>query len=299
MVQNMFELFGINSVPSQANMPQQLYGNEEILCRLEVEKMKGMRRKCIRFAKDGNHVARPYVTVYPVSEIVSDGSLISWYLEFVPDAYGNTDIRLYNDIGPILVYHSWVASYWTVDKLRCVMRDCMNRAGVQGFLHELETLFNTGQHISMVQIEALKEIGEGSLAAKYSAYRDKRNALMEQRRDEALKQQQQQEKEEQELREREIQACIEQAEADLLAGKTIKNEKLDGVSLLLRLMRKYKINVALATQGWINQKLASVSVQKDGSVHYSYIQNQRGRKGGSTVFCQHMVALRNVIMEKR
>ncbi len=67
----------------------------------------------------------------------------------------------------------------------------------------------------------------------------------------------------------------------------------EGRSIVLHLMRLYGINVPLKVQGWINNKLANVSISDSGCVGYQYMRN--GRAKGSQAFYGYMDALINAI----
>ena len=53
-------------------------------------------------------------------------------------------------------------------------------------------------------------------------------------------------------------AAIREAAQNILAGKTVVNQEINGKSLLMQLFREYGISVPLKTQGWIIHTLHSV-----------------------------------------
>ena len=74
----------------------------------------------------------------------------------------------------------------------------------------------------------------------------------------------------------------------------VNHYRSEGRSIVLHLMRMYDINVPLKVQGWINNKLANVSISDSGCAGYQYMRN--GRAKGSQAFYGYMAALIDAIL---
>ena len=147
------------------------------------------------------------------------------------------------------------------------------------YLHALEESHNW---IRNTEIYVLSDNGEAELAMHYQEYHDK---AKKERKEEERRQREEYERMEQEKeqkRQEEICAQLDQAEQNIREKKDLKNDLIDGKSIVLCLMDKYGIKVPIKTQGWFNKKLAFVK-WIDGEITYSYYRT-KGTSGSRTAF---------------
>ena len=100
------------------------------------------------------------------------------------------------------------------------------------------------------------------------------------------------EREEEEKRLAEIEKAISDAENVIREHKTVYNEEIHGSTVILRIFKKYGVNVPLKTQGWINNALGSVTYEGNGRIKYTYCRSSKN----STVFCKYFQELAEKIL---
>ena len=88
-----------------------------------------------------------------------------------------------------------------------------------------------------------------------------------------------------------IEKVLLDAEDAIKTKTTFVNNKIDDTTIVLRLFKKYGINVPIKTQGWINKALARI-FYKDGEISYSYLKTSND----STVFYEYLKELENKIL---
>ena len=120
---------------------------------------------------------------------------------------------------------------------------------------------------------ALADNGELELARHYQEYHDRLAAEREEAYRQQHKEVERREREREQKHKEEIAAQLNQAEQNIREKKDLKNDLIDGKSIVLCLMDKYGIKVPIRTQGWFNQKLAFVK-WIDGKITYSYYKNK-------------------------
>lgn len=88
-------------------------------------------------------------------------------------------------------------------------------------------------------------------------------------------------------------------------GGVLKNETItfyqsryssSSYSIVNYLMRQYHVDVPLRTQGWINEMLASATIQDGSCEHYQFFHSKHGK--GSQKFCECMNHLIRAVAEQ-
>ena len=132
------------------------------------------------------------------------------------------------------------------------------------------------------------------LRTKYRAYKQ----------EEALKRQAEQEEQDRafcEERNRKAEQMIDLAIRTIRGGGTLKNEPISlyksrydssTYSIVNHLMRRYQVDVPLRTQGWINDKLVSVTIENDKCEHLRYMRSKGAQCSQKIFDCMHELILK-------
>lgn len=133
-----------------------------------------------------------------------------------------------------------------------------------------------------------------ALRTKYRAYKQ----------EEALKRQAEQEKQDCafcEEQNRKAEQMIDSAIRTIRGGGTLKNDPIiiyksrydsSTYSLVNHLMRRYQVNVPLRTQGWINDKLVSVTIENGKCEHLRYMRSKGAQCSQKIFDCMHELILK-------
>lgn len=135
--------------------------------------------------------------------------------------------------------------------------------GIDGFYKKLEEAEWNGWYINKVDIEVCALLGNIDFVKHYSEYREQQIAEKEAKRQTEAAEREAKEREEEEKRLAEIERTISEAVNNIFHQKEFKNVKVDGKSVINKLMEKYEIKDPFSTQGWINIKLVMITF-KDG-----------------------------------
>ena len=133
-----------------------------------------------------------------------------------------------------------------------------------------------------------------ALRTKYRAYKQ----------EEALKRQADQEEQDRafcEERNRKAEQMIDLAIRTIRGGGTLKNEPISlyksrydssTYSIVNHLMRRYQVDVPLRTQGWINDKLISVTIENGKCEHLRYMRSKGAQCSQKIFDCMHELILK-------
>ena len=133
-----------------------------------------------------------------------------------------------------------------------------------------------------------------ALRTKYRAYKQ----------EEALKRQAEQEEQDRafcEERNRKAEQMIDLAIRTIRGGGTLKNEPISlyksrydssTYSIVNHLMRRYQVDVPLRTQGWINDKLISVTIENGKCEHLRYMRSKGAQCSQKIFDCMHELILK-------
>lgn len=127
-----------------------------------------------------------------------------------------------------------------------------------------------------------------------AAYRAKRQAENEARRARAAEEEKAYCVEQNQLAEQEVSSSLQVIrDGGILQNTTVKfydsKYSVRNYSIVNYLMRQYRIDVPLRTQGWINDRLSSVTIQDGRCVSLQFFRSRNGR--GSQKFFECMDAL--------
>lgn len=252
---------------------------------VEFDKLNAVKILCIGFSKDGNSVVRRRRDLYPMEVITGDGALKGFYVEAINLNYF-TDYMVWNDCGGIIaVKYLTFEEECEISEVIETMHRNMGFKGTEGYKNLLSQKETTGEYINLAEISALEQLGESELAIHYSRYRENLLILQAQKKREREKQRELEQQKAEEERQKAFDARIAEAEDCIRNNKLLKNDSLDNEKhLVLYLMKKHNINVPLKTQGWINNKLASVTFAPDGVINIQYYSRGKGCKCSESVY---------------
>ena len=257
------------------------------------ETLQSVRKKCITFAKDGNTVVKPYKTLYSLEQITNNSVHKNLYIE-VKKIEGTwkeeTEYHLFDDLGKICNHQGGFNEDITLERLS----ELINKYpffGKDGLLKQLKEAEENGWYINKVDIELCFILGEAELAKHYAEYREKKIAEREEERKAEQAEREAREREEEAKHLAEIEKAISDAENKIRAREPLYNDEIDGSTVVLRLLKKYSVNVPLKTQGWINNALAVITYDKDGEITYRYHSSSKD----STVFYKYLRELEEKI----
>ena len=124
------------------------------------------------------------------------------------------------------------------------------------------------------------------------------------KQEEALKRQAEQEEQDRafcEERNRKAEQMIDLAIRTIRGGGTLKNEPISlyksrydssTYSIVNHLMRRYQVDVPLRTQGWINDKLISVTIENGKCEHLRYMRSKGAQCSQKIFDCMHELILK-------
>lgn len=241
-----------------------------------------VRKQCWTYKADGNTPIKKGKNLYPLEVILNDDTFKGFFIEVIKHTYDNPSYIILNDLGNSCIKCGSIAPYYDLEQGKEQLHKLLKVRGLEGFktyLHALEEVHNW---IRNTEILALADNGETDLAIHYQEYHDRIKAEREDKERKQCEEYKRKEREKEEKREAEKAAQLNQAEQKIKERKDLKNELIDGRSIVLCLMDKYGIKVPIKTQGWFNQKLAFVK-WIDGKISYSYYKT-KGTNGSQTAF---------------
>lgn len=124
------------------------------------------------------------------------------------------------------------------------------------------------------------------------------------KQEEALKRQAEQEEQDRafcEERNRKAEQMIDLAIRTIRGGGTLKNEPISlyksrydssTYSIVNHLMGRYQVDVPLRTQGWINDKLISVTIENGKCEHLRYMRSKGAQCSQKIFDCMHELILK-------
>lgn len=241
-----------------------------------------VRKQCWTYKEDGNTPIKKGKNLYPLEAILDDDTFKGFFVEIIQRKYDDPWFQLWNDLGNSCVKDNGIHPCAEIERLQEEIQGWQSYVGIEGFKRNLHEIEEKHGWINNACIMALTDNGETELAMHYQEYHDKLAA----EREEAYRQQHEEaerrEREREQKRQEEITVQLDRAEQNIRERKDLKNELIDGKSIVLCLMDKYGIKVPIKTQGWFNQKLAFVK-WIDGKITYSYYRT-RGTNGSQTAF---------------
>lgn len=256
------------------------------------ETLQSVRKKCITFAKDGNTVVKPYKTLYNLEQITNNPAHKNLYIEVVhgKESWEEDSYCVFEDFGEICNKVGWVPRYYTFEKFVEQLKQ-YSYLGKEGFFKRLKEAEDNGCYINKLDIELCFILGKTDLAKHYMEYRDELIAEREEKERIRQAKVDARKREEEQKYLAEIENALLNAEDAIKTKTTFFNDKIDGNTIVLRLLKKYNVNVPIKTQGWINKALARV-FYRDGKISYSYFKTSKD----STVFYGYLKELENKIL---
>ena len=249
------------------------------------------QHKIIHFAKDGNTVVHRSYEMQPIegalykSRVEKDkwGELYHLFVVFPGVEQGIPvvrSLRVHND------YTTEEAKAW---------QKRSHLDSPEEYLAYLDTAETEDRHINLAEIEFVRQF-DAQRADRYAAYRIARYARLEEKRIEDRKRREAEDaqyiKEMNERAEAQVKAAVdiiknggelENADISFYSGRYAHST----YAIVNYLMRYYRINVPLRTQGWINRKLSSVTIRDGSCVSLQYQRTGKARTG-SNVFFRYM-----------
>ena len=246
--------------------------------------IKAVRKQCWTYKSDGNTPIRTGKNLYPLEVILENDAFKGFFVEIIHhrESYYTDTFILWNDLGNSCVKFGSINAYFDLNQAQEELQNLFKWKGIDGFKVWLCTLEESHNWIRNTSILALADNGETELAIHYQEYHDRFKTEREE--EERLQREEygRQERKKEQERQAEISTQLNQAEQNIREKKDLKNELIDGRSIVLCLMDRYGIRVPIKTQGWFNQKLAFVK-WIDGGITYSYYKT-KGTNGSQTAF---------------
>ena len=260
---------------------------------INFEALQSVRKKCITFAKDGNTVVKPYKTLYSLEQLTNNPTHKNLYIEVVhgKESWEEDSYCMFEDLGEICNKVGWMHRWYTLEKVTEQLEK-YPYLGKEGLFKKLKEAEDNDGYINKVDIELCFILGETELARHYMEYREKKVVEREEKRKAEQAEREAREREEEEKRLAEIEKAISDAENVIREHKTVYNEEIHGSTVILRIFKKYGVNVPLKTQGWINNALGSVTYEGNGRIKYTYCRSSKN----STVFCKYFQELAEKIL---
>lgn len=267
-----------------------------IIKEIDFDSIESVRKKCIKFAKDGNTVVRPYKTLYSIENITHDIAHKSLYLEIVKgkESWEDTSYQLWEDLQVICIKNGLIHSSFDMNRFSEEIAN-YPYLGIEGFYRRLKESERNGCYINKVDIEVCILLGNTDLAKYYSEYREKQIKIREIKKQVENAERDRKIIEDEEKRLAKIEKIISGAENKIFHQENLNNINVDGKSIINRLMEKYGIDVPPRTKGWINSKLAMV-IFSGGNISYRFYG--KSQRDNSTVFRNYLVELENAINEE-
>lgn len=251
---------------------------------VEFDKLNAVKILCSGFSKNGKSAVRRRRDLYPMEVITSDDELKGFYVEMV-NCNHFADYVVWNDCGGVIaVKYFTFGGEREISEVIETMHRNMEFKGTEGYKNLLFHKETKGAYINLAEISALERLGESDLVIHYSRYRENYLILQEQKKREQEKLRTLEQQKAEEKRQKAFDAKIAEAEECIRNNKLLKNDSLDdGKHLILYLMKKHNISVPLKTQGWINNKLASVTFAQNGVINIQYYRG-KGCKCSESVY---------------
>ena len=241
-----------------------------------------VRKQCWTYKADGNTPIRKGKNLYPLEVILDNDAFKGFFVEIIQRKYDDPWFQLWNDLGNSCTKDNGIHPCAEINRLKEEMQGWRSYVGIEGFKRNLHEIEEKHGWINNACIMALADNGESELAIHYQEYHDKLKREREEESRQQHEEYERQERERQKKHQEEIAAQLNQAEQKIKERKDLKNDLIDGKSIVLCLMDKYGIKVPIKTQGWFNQKLAFVK-WIDGKITYSYYRT-KGTNGSQTAF---------------
>lgn len=262
------------------------------LTEFDFTKLSAVKKRCIRYAKDGNTVVKRWIELYPLEVITGCREFSGLFLEHYKKDYSEY-FRIYNDLGSDCVEYGYLSGWYGVGEEAVEhLKKYEVFIGLEGYKLWLAQKEERGEWINNAMIRGLTDAGELELAEHYRQYHDQQ---VREREERALARQKELE-EESRQREVERQAKLEKqvsdAERCILERKELANEPYDGSTIILHLMKKHGIVPPLRTQGWVNEKLLKVII-RDDSLSLTYAKTKKCKASRTVV--DYLVQLRDKI----
>lgn len=239
-------------------------------------------KKCITYAADGNTVIRPYKKLYSLERISEARELKNLYLEPVK-CYYSMEYKIWEDFGPLC--YCIGRSQEEIPLSIIIKRLREYGVGEENYIKRLADVEAAGGYIKQIDIDLLASLNKHELKEHYMVYRASYKEKLHQREEVERLARMEQEKREQEAAEKQEADAIDQAIRQLQAKRTVRNEDINGKSLILLLAKKYGVCIPIRTQGWIKKKLVMVEFS-NGDLSYRY--RGTSRKDDSKVFINYL-----------
>ena len=246
--------------------------------------IKAVRKQCWTYKSDGNTPIKKGKNLYPLEVILDNDAFKGFFVEIIHhrEPYYTYTFILWNDLGNSCVKFCSINAYFDLTQTQEELHKLLKWLGMDGFKGYLHNLEESHNWIRNTEIFALADNGETELAIHYQEYHDRLKVEHEEKERLQREEYERQERERQKKHQEEIAAQLNQAERKIKERKDLKNDLIDGKSIVLCLMDKYGIKVPIKTQGWFNQKLAFVK-WIDGKITYSYYRTKE-TNGSQTAF---------------
>lgn len=243
-----------------------------------------VRKQCWDYKTDRNTPIKRGKNLYPLGVIAECDDLKELFIEVIchRESYYSDTYILWNNLGNSCVKFGSITEYFDLSQAQEELHKFVIWMGLNGFKSYLHSLEESHNWIRNTEILALADNGETELAIHYQEYHDRLKIEREEEENRQRAEYEYQEQEKERKYQEEIAAQLERAEQNIRDKKDLKNDLIDGRSILLYLMDRYGIKVPIKTQGWFNQKLAFVK-WIDGKIAYSYYKT-KGANGSQTAF---------------
>ena len=248
----------------------------------DFKSIHSVRKQCWTFKADGNTPTKKGKNLYPLEVITKCEDYKGLFVEIIKHTYGDSSYIIWNDLGNSCVKYGNFHPCFDMSDTEQIKKDLLPFRGIDGFKKKLSILKSNHNWINNAEILALTDNGEINAARDYQKYHDRLTAEREEKERRQREEYDRQEREKEQERQAEISTQLNQAEQNIREKKDLKNELIDGRSIVLCLMDRYGIRVPIKTQGWFNQKLAFVK-WIDGEITYSYYKAKE-TNGSQTAF---------------
>ena len=239
-------------------------------------------KKCITYAADRDTVIRPYKKLYSLGRISGISDMEALYLEPVKSFYA-MEYKIWEDFGPLCYCIGKSQEDITLNTI--IKRSREYGIGVENYIKRLADTEAAGGYIKQIDIDMLASLNKHELVEHYMVYRAAYKEKLHQKEEAERLARMELEKREQEAAEKQEADAIDHAVRQLQAKRTVRNEDLNGKSLILLLAKKYGVCIPIRTQGWIKKKLVMVEFS-NGAPSYRY--RGTSRKDDSKVFINYL-----------
>lgn len=265
--------------------------------------LEQVTKRCIRY-KDGNTVVKLYKKLYRLSDVLEamDGNRTLtekelYYLELVPRKYGEADLQIWMDFGPICYSVGWMQRIFHVSDFA----EAWERFAGPKCWEEYRALIldkcgkdpaDIHNYIRMLDVEIFRLMDDPEFPAV-----EAHKALVDMARINRSKQEQQ-EREQRAKEEAEREAAVrrerlENARNLLREHKPLSNEVYDGTCIFAELFEADGLKIPARTKRWMVDNLGKVDFQRNGDT-YDTIFWRRSGSAKSETFCK----LLNTYLEK-